>query len=492
MSKSIIALLLIALTAPALADTAVVDTDQDACYDTSGAITCPAEGQSFHGQDAQYDGDQPQYQDNGDGTITDLVTGLMWQQGFTQSTWANAPAAAASATTGGHTDWRVPTTKELYSLMLFSGVQGNAPPEQADPPADAVPFIDTDAFDFEYGSPRYIDAQYVTDTAYTGYVFGNQLAFFGVNFADGRIKGYPQSGGPGGGVWYARYVRGGADYGVNAYEDNGDGTVMDGASGLQWLQADSGDPAFAALLSGYTYQDGSLNWQEALDFAENLVFAGRDDWRLPDAKELHSIVDYTRSPQATGTAAIDPIFDISSIITEAGDSDWPHVWSSTTFLPGSDAIYIAFGEGRGYMNGQHMDVHGAGCQRTDPKEGTPDYGWGPQGDVRRIYNYVRCVRDAGTTTNTGDTTPAPKLELSAVPNPFNPRTELRFTLGDAEHAKLAIFDVAGRHVTTLLDATLEAGEHAIAWNAKGVSSGVYLARLKTVTGSSAVKLVLAE
>ena len=46
-----------------------------------------------------------------------------------------------------------------------------------------------------------------------------------------------------------------------------------------------------------------------------------------------------------------------------------------------------------------IDVHGAGAQRSDPKTGDPDdypvYGHGPQGDVQRVYNYVRCVRSAG-------------------------------------------------------------------------------------------------
>jgi hypothetical protein len=42
------------------------------------------------------------------------------------------------------------------------------------------------------------------------------------------------------------------------------------------------------------------------------------------------------------------------------------------------------------------DVHGAGAQRSDPKSGNPamfPHGRGPQGDVIRIYNFVRCVRD---------------------------------------------------------------------------------------------------
>jgi hypothetical protein len=49
----------------------------------------------------------------------------------------------------------------------------------------------------------------------------------------------------------------------------------------------------------------------------------------------------------------------------------------------------------GKMNGRWMDVHGAGAQRSDPKDGNPSLyedGLGPQGDAIRIYNYVRCVR----------------------------------------------------------------------------------------------------
>jgi hypothetical protein len=56
----------------------VVDTGQVACYDDTGAIQCPRPGEPFYGQDAQYQGLQPAYVDNGDSTVTDLASGLMW------------------------------------------------------------------------------------------------------------------------------------------------------------------------------------------------------------------------------------------------------------------------------------------------------------------------------------------------------------------------------------------------------------------------------
>jgi hypothetical protein len=121
---------------------------------------------------------------------------------------------------------------------------------------------------------------------------------------------------------------------------------------------------------------------------------------LPNAKELQSIVDYTRAP------AIAPVFQS----TQLPDGEHPFYWTSTTHLDGppdrrgSAAVYIAFGRALGWMQfptgqGDHRlcDVHGAGAQRSDPKTGHPadfPHGRGPQGDVIRINNFVRCVRDA--------------------------------------------------------------------------------------------------
>jgi len=142
-----------------------------------------------------------------------------------------------------------------------------------------------------------------------------------------------------------------------------------------------------------------MEWSEALAYCENLIQANATDWRLPDAKELQSIVDYTRSPATTGSAAIDPLFSASTIIDERGTTNYPFYWTSTTHASsdgkGSTGVYIAFGEALGYMNGTWIDVHGAGAQRSDPKSGDASAyptGRGPQGDAIRIDNYVRCVR----------------------------------------------------------------------------------------------------
>ena len=144
-----------------------------------------------------------------------------------------------------------------------------------------------------------------------------------------------------------------------------------------------------------------MDWEDALAYVQDLndqKYLGYSDWRLPNAKELQSIVDYSRSPDTTSSAAIDPIFKATPITNEDGDRDWAFYWTGTTHASarsGEAAVYVAFGRSLGYMNGQWIDVHGAGSQRSDPKEGdASDYptGFGPQGDARRIDNYVRAVR----------------------------------------------------------------------------------------------------
>jgi len=363
----------------------IVDTGTTEYYSNNALISEPSIGASFYGQDSNYLGNQPSYTNNNDGTITDNVTGLMWEQDMgSKITFDAAFIKAQNSTLANHTDWRVPSIKELYSLILFTGsVKG----EQA-----IDMFIETNYFyqplgDVSLGE-REIDAQTWSSTEYVGLTMNGDETVFGVNFIDGRIKGYPKykPGTSTSNTMYFRMVRGNTDYGINHYVDNGDGTISDTATGLMWQKADDGS---------------ARNWEESLNYAENLELASYTDWRLPNAKELQSIVDYSRSPQTTNSPAINPVFETTEIYDPDGYSDqYPFFWTSTTHLDGinpyESAVYTAFGEGQGKMNGTLMDVHGAGCQRSDPKSGNindyPQF-FGPQGDVRYVYNYVRCVRN---------------------------------------------------------------------------------------------------
>ncbi|MRT93521.1 DUF1566 domain-containing protein [Ancylomarina sp. 16SWW S1-10-2] len=408
----------------------IVGTNQTTAFNNTTNISTPSDGDYFYGQNANYQGNTPQYVDNGDGTVTDMVTGLMWQNTLDHNgdgdinyddklSYSDILALASEVTTGDYTDWRVPTIKEQYSLMMFSGrdISGY----EGTSTEDLIPFINTDFFGYNYGDldagERLIDVQ----CASTNLSVGSDIEMvFGVNFADGRIKGYGTTMMGQDKVFNYLMVRGNTSYGENNFSDNSDGTITDAATELMWMQDDSGE---------------GMNWQEALTYAENFEFAGKSDWRLPSAKELQSIVDYSRSPQTTSSAAIDPLFNCTPITNEAGEVDYPFYWTGTTHATLGDdnnggwGAYVAFGRAMGNESmpagppagdginpptgdGQGpppadgndsssetinwTDVHGAGAQRSDPKSGDPSEfseGHGPQGDAVRIYNFVRLVRN---------------------------------------------------------------------------------------------------
>ena len=119
------------------------------------------------------------------------------------------------------------------------------------------------------------------------------------------------------------------------FTDNGDGTVTDGNTGLMWQQGEA----------------GSMNWEDAIAYCESFSLAGYNDWRLPNIKELRSIID-------------DSLYDPAIDTNYFPDVDVPYYWSSTTL---ANATSSAWGVGFGY----------GGCVITNNK--SRDY-------------YVRCVR----------------------------------------------------------------------------------------------------
>jgi hypothetical protein len=183
--------------------TAFPATGQTTCYDSSGnVIDCPNTGQ---------DGDiragaALSYANNGDGTITDNNTGLMWAKKDdnnvdelhdkdTVYTWADAfavhIAGLNSAAFGGHTDWRLPNAKELQSIVNYGQVDPAVSSEFNTNCATGVDVLtgSCTAASFYWTSSSFVS--YPTD------------AWF-VYFGDGSVFAFPKSD-----KMYVRAVRGG-------------------------------------------------------------------------------------------------------------------------------------------------------------------------------------------------------------------------------------------------------------------------------------------
>lgn len=360
----------------------IIDTNQGLCYDGTSQTDCPTEDEAFYGQDSQYTGNAPSYTDNNDGTITDNVTGLVWTQSISTYAmpWSDASEYCEALGEGNIVDWRLPSLKELWSIRNF---------------AQGFPWIDTDYFYLvSDGSDlaqhhSWTSDPYLVESPYQDEQVEGDPAWI-VNDWTGHIKAMSGN----------RFVRcvSGDTYGVNDFVVNDDGTVFDNATGLMWMQDDSGTQMY---------------WEEALVYAENFEFAGYDDWRLPNIKELQSIADNT----VTEIPAMDTsVFNLTEVMNVVYDMEtnetidtqvnYPFYWSSTSNpLEGEDddvdggTIY-GWVYASGYnVNMAGYDLHGAGSvvfvSKTSENSGIED----------SVPVMVRLVR-GGVATETPDGDPS--------------------------------------------------------------------------------------
>ena len=113
------------------------------------------------------------------------------------------------------------------------------------------------------------------------------------------------------------------------------------------------------------------------------------------------------------------------------------------------------------------------------------------GDTLRVVP----VNTTSVGESEGGTPPSPTSLDNICPNPFNPKTEIRFSLSEPCRANLVIYDVIGRQVRLLVSGNQDAGMFTKEWfglddSGRAVSSGVYFARLETERYSEGRKLVL--
>jgi hypothetical protein len=290
------------------------DTGQTSCYDSAGNVLPSCVGT---GQDGAYSNNPRSYKDNSDGTVTDNVTGLIWQKcsagqdeltcsgSAVSYTWYEAVDVCGELNNqnfGGYTGWRLPAKKELITLADYSIPYPG-------PAIDAVFNNSIASFYWASSHPYFSDSAWVA------------------NFMDGLENAYAKSTG---GDVYVRCVVG--EETTQSLTDNGDGTVTDKSTGLVWQKCSSGQNNDSTC--SYA-SEGSMMWDEALIYCNNLSLGDKTDWRLPNITEFDSLPDNSRYNPAIDPAYFPNTYSSSHLY-----------WSSTSYAYSPDyAIVMSFYSG---------------------------------------------------------------------------------------------------------------------------------------------------
>lgn len=326
-------------------------------------------------------GASPSYTDNGDGTITDHNTGLMWEKkgdngglhdkdngyvwsglGSQETIWDWLDDVNAEGGTGfaGYGDWRVPNARELQTLVDFqSGAPMTPAPFNSNCVAGATLLT---------GSCTAV-ASYASSTTWAR---STSMAW-GVNFYEGLLYPYDKASG-----LRVRAVRGGAPdfpatgqttaYTANkndgipgavavpddgtvqagaplSFTDNGNGTITDDNTGLVWEKKGYNgglhDRINSYYWSGNGDQETVWDWLEDVNTA---AFGGYQDWRIPNARELLSIADfqYTWAIAAAFNTGCVPG---ATVLTGSCTLQVPYWTSTTKALSPSSAWFVGnYGE----------------------------------------------------------------------------------------------------------------------------------------------------
>ena len=352
------------------------DTGQYECFDDLvSLVPCPGPGQSYFGQDANYQINPPDFSKlNAFGKVIDDTshswsmvrdnnTNLIWHakeasdgiandrnihdpdntyhycrspgkgeifpdicdKDFTAATDTQEYITMLNMENGGqgygYHQWRMPTVKELTTLF------------QAVNPGRFGPY---------HLFPEYLSGE-ASGTFWTATESTNLFlpGVFTINFTNLVGSGDITTE-----RFMARHaiaVSGKKAWSYDRYVSNFNGTVTDTSTGLMWL-VEPADDNFDGLADAKTFEE-SLLWAEGLDEG------GFDDWRLANRNELLSLIDYGSSTPAYDTTFFPGVYDDSSNHARA-------FWSSTTAIIDEDSVqgvFVEFANGRSSstIKGQH-------------------------------------------------------------------------------------------------------------------------------------------
>ena len=236
-------------------------TGKTKCYTDSDIINCNSSSiGDYYGQDAHYAAQDTCIQKKfmiddsvpEEKTVIDENLRLEWQQTIPMDKykWNDAIKYCEELAYGGHDDWRLPTVKELVSIVD----KGNE-----DLTIDTISFPGTPPSNF------WALSEYLGSSSYAWRIG------FCSSCGVGKDPTYDTQ--------YVRCVRGEILPDLSSFNSsskNGDEIITDSKTGLIWQG---------------NYESGKV-WREALSYCENLTYAGYSDWRLPNTNELISLINY--------------------------------------------------------------------------------------------------------------------------------------------------------------------------------------------------------
>lgn len=208
------------------------------------------------GEDNDYTINPPSFIDNLNGTIVDVVSGLLWQKtDGGEMTFNLANQYCDTLSLAGFNDWRLPNALESYSILDLQHLN---------------PALQTSFFDITGAEYWWTSAKQANDT--------NKIW---CTNAGGGIGNHPRSETISAGGTKKFHVRAVRDINIPStiytrMLNNADGTITDSLTYLMWTELPS---------------NIALNWEDALNYAENLQLSGYNDWRLPNIKELQSLTN---------------------------------------------------------------------------------------------------------------------------------------------------------------------------------------------------------
>jgi YVTN family beta-propeller protein len=304
------------------------------------------------------------------------------------------------------------------------------------------------------------------------------------------------------------------------------------ANGISIVDTDSNSETYRSVVASISTGSGSRT--VAITPDGGLIYVGTDLGYLVISALSYGVVSSVATGSGSRTVAITPDGGLLVILTtegviniydiQEGSATYNQVVASVQTGSGSSTFAISPDGGFLYMIQEVGDVIFVGLiSLTDPRGVLADGSEAPQTEVQvTIVDTVVAGEDPSTVafdpsgsgtfivTNAGDYTvtvlgdPSSAVEpieevrqIRSYPNPFNQSTTIKFAVHEPVHVRIAVYDVRGRLVTTILDKKMAPGIHTAAWNGtdrrgRRVASGLYFCRLEAGEVVSTRKMMMLQ